>query len=261
MGPSSPGAIPPVDDPHCMTVRAFLALDPQDPRRAVELMRAAERAVRSLGHETRRGIDWATAEDLVAEAVLRTVADPCAALARVRDPTVPLSGWLRGVALVLHRRVPRLRSDASASPDDIPAIESRDESGAIPGTADVDLSYCTCDQRAVLERALSGQCTAEIARELGVSRAAVRERLQRGIRRTRERTTWEPIAREWAVRAAEFADAHGRTIDAGLLREYAEGRAHAESATLHGITRQAVAQRLKRLRAAFGRGDTSPPRC
>ncbi len=184
-------------------------------------------------------------EDLVSEMLVRSMHDDGAALRRA-DPETPLRPWLATMAK--HVRLESVREWPEAGIT--PAVETSEaEAGAVPGWGDLDLSALTSAQREVWLRRMRGNTLAEIARDLDVSRAAVRDRLDRAVGRLRNGAHCDPD-RSWAlemlrsgrrprgVQAAEQAEF--------LLAAYASGETIPQIARALGVGHDAVRKRLRR---------------
>lgn len=165
-------------------------------------------------------------EDLAADVLCVAVEDGCARM-RVLDGAASLPAWLWGVARNLARE--RLRAwahvrlgfDAEAA-EEVAALGDA-PSEAAPPRYDVRLllGLLTDEQREVELALLDGRSERAIARELRISRNAVRERMARGRRRMRQRVAGAPDAGSSchaleAKSPIRYRDVRGEKMDAAV---------------------------------------------
>ncbi len=184
-------------------------------------------------------------EDMVSELLVRSMHDNGAALRRA-DPETPLRPWLATMAKNVRLESARESTETRIRP---PVETGEAKGGAVPGWGDLDLSALTPAQRAVWLRRMRGDRLAKIARDLDVSRAAVRGRLDRAVGRLRNGAPCDPD-RSWALemlrsgrrprgaQAAEQAEF--------LLAAYASGETIPHIARALGASDDAARKRLRR---------------
>jgi len=194
--------------------------------------------------------------DAASEVLVRSMRDGCAALRRARSES-PLRAWLantlRYVKLEEARR--RSRDGRVELSSGLRCLRANPQPTSIPGWGDLDLSKLTVAQRTAWELRMAGATQLEIARELGISRVAVRERLARAVQRLSDRVEGAVQDRTWV---AEMLQRNGvpRTIISPqetheLLRAYAAGRPIDEIACELDVSVGALRKRIQRLRARW----------
>ena len=195
---------------------------------------------------TRRG-----EEPRVSELLVRAMRDNAAALRRAH-PQAPLRAWMirldRNVRYE-HERRDRALGDSSITERAVQPRSPKDPA-IVAGWADVDLGLLTEKQRAVFVARCAGESEDAVATRLGVSRAAVRGRLLRAVRRLKASESSPALDRSWAQRMI-----HGGEIPRGslsaktatmLLTGYVSGLPRSELARLAGVSPESVRKRLQR---------------
>ena len=189
-------------------------------------------------------------EDSASESLVRIFDDGQSALRRA-DPSCPLQPWLRGVITnVLRevRRSQRERTDPAvvdnAATTDVGRAESRTKWGR------VDLRVLTPKQRNAVRLRLRGISWSRMARILGISRRAARDRVDSAVRRLKRLRREDD--RSWAqslVRSQEPQPTRmPQELARQMLRMYANGVSHREIAHVLGVSSEAVRHRIRRLR-------------
>jgi len=174
-----------------------------------------------------------TADDTKSEVLLRAFRDDAAALRRA-DPDAPAAAWLRRTARNVELEQARARPKV--------VTHVRDDRRSV-GIADVDTSPMTDKQATAVELLARGRNVTEIARDLGLSRKAVRERLERGLRRTRRQ-------RAGRMRKRRSVDGRCRTKKERVaVALYRRGFSYREIGDRLKITREAARARIRRVRA------------
>jgi hypothetical protein len=172
-------------------------------------------------------------DDLIQEAGVLVLHEP---LASVCDDT-PLPALMAGVLRRLARR-DRVQSrralGRSAAPEELDARpwRSHERDGDEP-RADV-LPGVTAAERAAGEAIVEAGGVSAAARALGISRGALRARLQKARSRSPASPPPQSSDRSWAFRGACLADSLGDDSAATLLRDYANGGRFAELSTRFG---------------------------
>jgi len=174
-----------------------------------------------------------TADDTKSEVLLRAFRDDAAALRRA-DPDAPAAAWLRKTARNVELEQARARPKV--------VTHVRDGHRSV-GIVDVDTSPMTDKQATAVELLARGKNVTEIARDLGLSRKAVRERLERGLRRTRHK----PGKKKREQRTVDGRCRTKKERDAFTL--YRRGFTYQEIGDRLGISRDAARGRIRRVRA------------
>lgn len=230
------------------SIRAWLRLHDAGDQSAWSLLwRSAMHASRNIG--ARLGLDSQERYDLAAETVVRAFEDQAAPLRRA-NPSVKLGAWVRGTARNIA--VEQLRSKSRAlGPASSPELDShtyspcRSAPSSARGWDDADLTGLTTKQRAAVQALLRARSFAQASRDLGISVSALRERIERGIRRL-HRPREDPRDCDWArsLLASGLVQAESRL----LLQLHSSGMTHRQVGAAMGLSRAAVRARLRRLR-------------
>ena len=194
--------------------------------------------------------------DVASECLVRVMARrPSAARAR---PSTRLDAWASGfVRNVMRERArdTRRRPQLQARPmDDLPGR------GESPVRSDaIDLSRLTRAQRDAVARYLAGDSQRQAAAKLRISRAAYRERLERGAHRLAKAPGARAGAdRSWAIEALRDDRSRDRTNRA-ILVGYLAGESTTENARRLGRSKESVRGRRRRIQAGVLRARRQRP--
>jgi len=171
------------------------------------------------------------------EVLIRAFRHDGAALRRA-DPEAPAAAWLRKTA----RNVELEESRAEPK-----VVERAQDERPSVGIADVDTSSMTGKQAETVDLLAGGKNMTEVGRHLGVCRTSVRERLERGLRRSR----CKPERKRRKKRDLDGRCRTKKEQDAADL--YRRGFTYQEIGDRLGISRDAARGRIRRVRA---RGKT-----
>ncbi len=238
----------------CLTVQEWLVRFESDPEEACILLLAwGAKAVRSRMGRGRAS--RSSADDLAQEAAFRIIQEE-AKLMRSADPEASGAAYVHGVVAKVALEWHRANSGAGATdPGSLDALGGRDESSPAPGGcfADLDDARMTERQRAAFRLVLSGRRKAEAARDLGIRRQTLDERLVRGGKRALRDDDPKPRDRAWARRLASDSDLYMPPDTRRALHLHAAGSSIREISDALGLSRDAARGRLRRAWKLWGR--------
>lgn len=202
----------------------------------------------------RVGLNPAEADDIARDGLVRAARNDFAAL-RNTGPQVLLSLWARGVARNLAHE--RLRNRRVARLVDEPAARFEFPADApISGWEAVDFSSLTAKEEAAIRERIGGRSEREAANRLRISRATLRDRVARAVRRLRRaHGTMPPLpdmSRRWAEELIEGRQSPLAPRERKALLLYARGATRASIADELGMTANAVKCLLGRLKRDAG---------
>ena len=190
------------------------------------------------------------AEDSASESLVRIFDDGQSALRRA-DPDCPLRAWLRGVITNVLRETRRSQRErthpavvGAAATTDAPRVKSRPKGGG------VDLRSLTPKQRRAFELRARARSWTSIARTLGISRRAARDRVASAVRRLRKscRENGEHWAHTCLRSSSPLRIRMPQEAARFMLRMHAEGASYREIARHVGVSSEAVRHRIRRIR-------------
>jgi DNA-directed RNA polymerase specialized sigma24 family protein len=203
----------------------------------------------------RRRIRWDDRDDLVGVALVAAFRDDRAAPKRA-DPETPLAAWVAGVMTIEAAAQRRMAARALGVPLDGTEPTARPTEDDAPPQRHVEsviaaaLARMTLLQRqAVRTVYIERQSQRRAARLLGITRDALRDRIERGLRSA---GTGSPRDRSWALVAAERAASVGDPSAAALLRAYAAGARHGALAEEQRRGANAIRRKIHWLRLRYG---------
>ncbi len=200
-------------------------------------------------------------EDATQEALAGLLADD--APLRRADQNVRLRsflwGYLKNVTNRLLAAVPRRAALPAGTATRI----------AAPGNGVLPLNVLTTPQRDAVIGLREGKNLAELARCLGISRTAVRERLARAWSRIQSyrREAESVVERErrlrradWVLTALRASLERGNLENVDILLFFGTGASHREIGSRRGFTREAVRCRLRRMRVRQEQSERRAPK-
>lgn len=241
----------------CESTGDFLALAAREPETAREAL--YEHALRLAPASCRRaGLRREISQDLATEVYVRAAADDWASLRRVGH-TIALGAWvwacLVNVAHEKQREERKHRLPVAASSANVPAhpeqTDAASDARRLGDRMAPDLwGALTLRQAQAFRACAEGLGVPAIARLLGISRAAVRDRLRRGIVRARAALGGTATASVRILLAAEQPRSRRQlTRDEALVRRrWNDGAPLAAIAAEIGRTPQATRSLVRRLR-------------
>jgi DNA-directed RNA polymerase specialized sigma24 family protein len=229
-----------------MTIGDWLAKLESDPERAWEtLYGALMQAAPGVAYET--GVPPAlVTEDVRQECVATLMSDPSPLKRARNDSELTCFAWgcLRNFALRHRGRSETLPLSPRQS------LQVLQEAGCQPHELGPDWPL-TQKQAEAVRLLREGMTIAQIARHLGIDWSSVRDRLYRAHRKLRFPTSGvEQTARRlgWVLPVFRKKLRNGDELSANILLYHVQGVSHAGIAARLKLTRDAVRQRLRRMR-------------
>jgi len=225
-----------------MTVCGWLSQWAENPEGASEaLLSWAASAARSRGA---RGLS----DDLAQEAAIRVIRDG-ARLMRAAPPEASAAAYVHGVVRRIAQEWRRLNAGLALreagildQSDSVP-VPARSARGCL---ADLELARMTERQRVAFNLLLAGRRKADAARDLGIRRQTLNERLIRGGRRALREDIAPLRDRAWAAQLGAAGSPGLRPTTRGVLALHGSGLSLSEIGTTLHMTRNAVRCRLRR---------------
>lgn len=225
-----------------MTVCGWLSQWAEDPEGASEaLLTWAASAARSLGAR-------ALSDDLAQEAAIRVIRDG-ARLMRAAPPAASAAAYVHGVVRRIAQEWRRLNAGLASR-----GAGMLDQSDSVPVPApsargclaDLELARMTERQRVAFNLLLAGRRRADAARDLGIRRQTLNERLIRGGRRALREDIAPPRDRAWAAEFAAAGSPGLRTTTREALALHGTGLSLSDIGARLRLSRNAVRCRLRR---------------
>lgn len=197
----------------------------------------------------RQRLSTSDADDLAQEALLRAFDRRAEALRRAPRDT-PLEAWLSGTMKNLAREGQRreralrlLPFQKDGAHGTLPVAQ-----GAPQGWEGIDLSRLTQRQRVAIDLRLQGWSIRAISRQLGITWPSARDIVQRAVARLRAPASKPPLLHQWARSVARDDRTALPAHRQALLDNLARGESIAALAKAHGVSRECMRGRVRRLR-------------